>query len=135
MKLLAALLLPILAAQFASAAELLPEPAQDDAVKILVRYNSSFGKFSTTSISTRSINPFDLNDNLIDRIASSARTVSIKGQISQVQVSGGEVDSAIEALMADEEVAEVELVGLPAVKCLGQTSVSLWTFLDLIYSY
>ena len=32
-------------------------------------------------------------------------------QISQVQVSGEEVDSAIEALLANEEVAEVELVG------------------------
>ncbi len=29
----------------------------------------------------------------------------------QVQVSGEEVDSAIEALLANEEVAEVELVG------------------------
>ena len=37
--------------------------------------------------------------------------LTIKGQISQVQVSGEEVDSAIEALLADEEVAEVELVG------------------------
>lgn len=55
-------------------------------------------------------------------------------QISQVQVSGEEVDSAIEALLADEEVAEVELVGWSAVKCIGQTLVSLWTFLHLIYS-
>ncbi|KAL3781434.1 hypothetical protein HJC23_000997 [Cyclotella cryptica] len=107
MRLSAASLLSLL--PLGAAADILTEPAPDEEVKLLVRYTNSFGKFSTSSISTRSINPFDSNDNLIDRIASSARTVSIKGQISQVKVSGGEVDSAIEALLADEEVAEVEL--------------------------
>ena len=46
-----------------------------------------------------------------DKVGGEEGEVTIKGQISQVQVSGEEVDSAIEALLADEEVAEVELVG------------------------
>ena len=46
-----------------------------------------------------------------DKVGGEEGEVTIKGQISQVQVSGEEVDSAIEALLANEEVAEVELVG------------------------
>ena len=45
-----------------------------------------------------------------DKVGGEEGEVTIKGQISQVQVSGEEVDSATEALLADEEVAEVELV-------------------------
>lgn len=45
----------------------------------------------------------------VDKIASSAKIVSTKGQISQVEVEG-DVDSAIEALLLDEDVDDVELV-------------------------
>lgn len=84
---------------------------KDDKVKVLVRYTNSQGKFSTTLISERNVNPFDHQASLVDRIASSARPISIKGQISQVEIEG-DVDGAIEALLADDEVAEVELVSL-----------------------
>ena len=46
----------------------------------------------------------------MDRIASSAKPVSVTGLISQVEVEGGDVEGAIEALLMDEEVADVELV-------------------------
>lgn len=81
----------------------------DDKVKLLVKYVNSESKFSSTLISERNINPFDHTQDIVDRIASSAKPISVKGQISQVEIEG-DVDAAIEALLADEEVAAVELV-------------------------
>jgi hypothetical protein len=103
----------LLGMQFASA-EIIGGPPQENKVKLLVKYTNSFGKFSTTAVSERSINPFDHDfvehaENVVDRIASSAIPISVKGRISQVEVEG-DVEGAIEALMADDDVDEVELV-------------------------
>lgn len=94
---------------FAASAEVGQLLPKDDKVKLLVKYTNSQGKFSTTLISERNMNPFDPIESVIDRIASSARPISIKERISQVEVDG-DVDGAIEALLADDEVDEVELV-------------------------
>jgi hypothetical protein len=99
----------LLGIQLASAeigGQILPN---DDKVKLLVKYVNSQSKFSSTLISERNINPFDHTQSIVDVIASNAKPISVKGQISQVEIEG-DIDVAIEALLADEEVAEVELV-------------------------
>lgn len=87
-------------------------PLVNDRVKLLVQYTNTLGKFSTTSkLLERSINPSDYgkNESVVDIIAKSARPISLRGRISQVEVEGN-IDGAIDALLADEEVVEVELV-------------------------
>ena len=78
--------------------------------KLLVKYTNSLGKFSSTPLKRRSINHSFDNENIVDRIASSAKPVSVTGLISQVEVEGGDVEGAIEALLMDDEVADVEMV-------------------------
>ena len=89
-----------------------PNTPTNSTVKLLVKYTNSHGKFSSTStpLKRRSINHLYNSENIVDRIASSAKPVSVTGLISQVEVEGGDVEGAIEALLMDEEVAEVELV-------------------------
>ena len=85
--------------------------SNDGKVKLLVKYTNSQGKFSTTLISerNRNMNPFDHGTSVVDKIAASSRPISVKEKISQVEIEG-DVDGAIDALLADEEVDEVELV-------------------------
>ena len=87
-----------------------PNTPTNSTVKLLVKYTNSHGKFSSTPLKRRSINHPYNSENIVDRIASSAKPVSVTGLISQVEVEGGDVEGAIEALLMDEEVAEVELV-------------------------
>lgn len=95
-----------------TSAEIGDVPPVKDKVKLLVQYTNSLGKFSTPSKLERSINPFDHgeNESVVDIIAKNARPISVRGRISQVEVEGN-VDGAIDALLADEDVVEVELVG------------------------